>query len=246
MGKLQDQVALITGGIAGIGAASAKLFAKEGAKLALVDLDEDKGQAFVQEMKDEGYEDVIFIQADVADEDRCAEVFDQVIETYSRIDILFNNAGIGPNGPTLDYDFSTWKKTIAVNLDAVFLYAKEALKYMADQESGVIINTASMYGLIGAAGSQAYNSSKAGVINLSRSLALEFAEKNIRINALCPGFVETAILDEDMMEDLAAITPVKRLGQSDEIAKGALFLASDDSSFMTGDSLVIDGGYTAQ
>lgn len=246
MGKLDGKVALITGGISGIGAASAELFAKEGAKLALLDLDEEKGQKFAQDLKDKGHEDVIFLQADVADEDRCKEVIESVVEEFGQIDILFNNAGIGPTGSTHEYEFDTWRKTVAVNLDAVFLYTKQALKYMLEQESGVVINTASMYGIVAAPQSQAYNASKAAVINFSRSVALEYADKNIRVNALCPGYIETPILPEDLLEGLTQATPMKRLGTSEEIAKSALFLASDDSSFMTGSALTVDGGYTAQ
>lgn len=246
MGKLDGKVALITGGISGIGAASAKLFAEEGAKLVLVDLDEDQGQEFASELKNEGYEDVLFLNADVADEDRAKEVFDKVIDEHGQIDILFNNAGIGPTGSTHEYDFSTWRKTLGVNLDAVFLYTKEALQHMLKQESGVIVNTASMYGVVAAPQSQAYNASKAAVINFSRSVALEYAEQNIRVNALCPGYIDTPILPEDIKEGLIEGTPMNRLGDAEEIAKGALFLASDDSSFMTGNALVVDGGYTAQ
>ncbi len=246
MGKLEGKVVLITGGISGIGAATAKLFAQEGAKLALVDINEEKGQAFLADMKEEGVDDAIFIPADVADEKRCAEVFDRVIDEYGRLDVLFNNAGIGPTGPTHEYEFSTWRQTLAINLDAIFLYTKRALNVMLDQGEGVIINTASMYGLVAAPQSQAYNASKAAVINFTRSVGLEYAEHNIRVNCLCPGYIRTPIIAEELIEGLTQATPMKRLGKAEEIAKGALFLASDDSSFMTANALTIDGGYTAQ
>lgn len=245
MGKLDNKVALITGGISGIGAESAKLFAQEGAKLVLVDLDEEKGQAFNTELTDQGYES-IFLSADVTDQDRAKEVFDTAIEKYGQIDILFNNAGIGAPAPSHEQAFEDYRKVVAIDLDAVFLYSQHAIRQMLEQGSGVIVNTASMYGWVGAPQTAAYNAAKGGVINLTRSLGLEYAKENIRVNALCPGYIDTPIIPQDMKDDLIAVTPMGRLGQSEEIAKAALFLASDDSGFMTGNSLIVDGGYTAQ
>jgi NAD(P)-dependent dehydrogenase (short-subunit alcohol dehydrogenase family) len=135
---------------------------------------------------------------------------------------------------------------VNVDLDAVFLFAQHAIKRFLEQGGGVIVNTASMYGWIGAPGSAAYNAAKGGVINLTRSLGVEYAAKNIRVNALCPGFIDTPIIPEDQKKTLSEITPMGRLGQSEEMAKAALFLASDDSSFMTGNTLTVDGGFTAQ
>lgn len=246
MAKLQDKVTVITGGISGIGKASAELFAKEGAKLVLVDLDESKGQEVVSELEEKGYE-AIFVQADVTSEEDAENVFAKTIEKYGRVDVLFNNAGIGASKPTHEVTYEEYRKTVNVDLDGVFLFAQNAIKQMREQENGgVIVNTASMYGWIGAAGSAAYNAAKGGVVNLTRSLGIEYAAENIRVNALCPGFIDTPIIPEEQKEPLREMTPMKRLGESEEMAKAALFLASDDSSFMTGSSLIVDGGVTAQ
>ncbi len=242
MAKLQDKVVIITGGISGIGKASADLFKEEGAKLVLVDLDEQKGNKIAEEMGG----DTIFVQADVTSEEDAKKVFDKTIEKFGRVDILFNNAGIGATKPTHEVSYAEYRKTVNVDLDAVFLFSKLAIDYFREQGSGNIINTASMYGWIGAAGSAAYNAAKGGVINLTRSLGVEYAKENIRVNALCPGFIDTPIIPAEVKEALAESTPIGRLGTSEEMAKAALFLASDDSSFMTANTLTVDGGFTAQ
>lgn len=242
MAKLQDKVVIITGGISGIGKASAELFNKEGAKLVLVDLDENKGNEAAKKIGGE----TIFVQADVTSEEDAKKVFNTTIEKFGRVDILFNNAGIGVTKATHEVTYAEYRKTVNVDLDAVFLYSKLAIDYFREQGSGNIINTASMYGWIGAAGNAAYNAAKGGVINLTRSLGIEYAAENIRVNALCPGFIDTPIIPVEMKEALIGITPIGRLGTSEEMAKAALFLASDDSSFMTANTLTVDGGFTAQ
>lgn len=245
MGKLQDKVAVITGGVSGIGAATASLFAAEGAKLVLVDFNEEKGTAFEAELKSQGTE-AVFVKADVTSEEDVKNIYDTALSTFGKVDILFNNAGIGAVKPTEELTYAEWRKTVEVDLDGVFLVAQAAIKEFLKAGGGVIVNTASMYGWVGSPGSAAYNAAKAGVINLTRSLGLEFAERNIRVNALCPGFIETPILGETDREFLSNATPMKRLGKAEEMAKAVLFMASDDSTFMTGNSLVVDGGYTAQ
>ncbi|MEN2767988.1 SDR family NAD(P)-dependent oxidoreductase [Ornithinibacillus xuwenensis] len=245
MGKLQDKVAVITGGVSGIGAATARLFASEGAKLVLVDMNEKTGVAFEEELKSQGAE-AIFVKADVTIEADVKNIFDTTLSTFGKVDVLFNNAGIGAVKPTEELTYAEWRKTVEVDLDGVFLVAQAAIKEFLKAGSGVIVNTASMYGWVGSPGSAAYNAAKGGVVNLTRSLGLEYAERNIRVNALCPGFIETPILGETDRGFLTNATPMKRLGQPEEMAKAVLFLASDDSSFMTGNSLVVDGGYTAQ
>lgn len=242
MAKLQDKVVIITGGISGIGKASAELFKQEGAKLVLVDLDETKGQEVASEIGG----DTIFVQADVSSQEDAKKVFDTTIEKFGRLDVLFNNAGIGATKPTHEVSYEEYRKTVNVDLDAVFLFSKFAIDLYREQGSGNIINTASMYGWVGAAGSAAYNAAKGGVINLTRSLGIEYAAENIRVNALCPGFIDTPIIPEEVKQSLSDITPIKRLGTSEEMAKAALFLASDDSSFMTANTLTVDGGFTAQ
>ncbi len=247
MGKLENKVVLITGGISGIGAASAKLFAEEGAQLVLVDMNEEVGKKFEQSLKEMGHEEVVFVAADVTDREQAQEIFDHTVGKFGSVDVLFNNAGVGWTGPTHEYSYEDYRKVVEVDLDAVFSYSQFAIRQMLKQEKGgVIVNTASMYGWVGAAQSAAYNAAKGGVINLTRSLGVEYAQDNIRVNALAPGYIDTPIIDDSLKEDLAATTPMGRLGKSEEIAKAALFLASDDSSYMTGNSLIVDGGYTAQ
>ncbi|MFD1336981.1 SDR family NAD(P)-dependent oxidoreductase [Oceanobacillus iheyensis] len=245
MMKLQDKVAVITGGVSGIGAATAKLFASEGAKLVLVDMNEEKGASIEAELKSQGSE-AIFIKADVTNEEQVKNIYTTAIDTFGKVDILFNNAGIGAVKPTEELTYAEWRKTVEVDLDGVFLVAQAAIKEFLKAGSGVIVNTASMYGWVGSPGSAAYNAAKAGVVNLTRSLGLEYAARNIRVNALCPGFIDTAILGDSDREALINTTPMNRLGKSEEMAKAVLFMASDDSSFMTGNSLIVDGGYTAQ
>ena len=143
-------------------------------------------------------------------------------------------------------EYAEWRNTVNVDLDGVFLVAREAIREMLKSGGGTIVNTASMYGWVGSPGSAAYNAAKGGVINLTRSLALEYATRNIRVNALAPGFIDTPIIPEESKEVLKTMTPMQRLGQSEEMAKAVLFMASDDSSFMTGNVLTVDGGYTAQ
>lgn len=246
MEKLIDKVAVITGGVSGIGAASARLFAEEGAKLVLVDMNDELGEKFTKDLVSEGHE-AVFIKADVSKEEDVKNIFEKAVDTYDKVDIVFNNAGIGWPTPTEELDYADWKKQVDVDLDGVFLVAQAGIKeFLKRDSSGVIINTSSMYGVVGAPGNAAYNAAKGGVINLTRSLGLEFAERNIRVNALCPGYIETPILGETDRGLLSSTTPMKRLGQPEEMATAALFLASEDSSFMTGQSLVVDGGYTSQ
>lgn len=245
MGKLDNKVAIITGGASGIGAETAKLFIQEGAKVVVVDMNEEKGKAFEEELKAQGGE-ALFVKADVTNEEDVKNVFDATKSAFGKVDILFNNAGIGAVKPTEEIPFSEWRKTVAVDLDGVFLFAQAAIKEFLQTGEGVIVNTASMYGWVGAPGSAAYNAAKAGVVNFTRSIGLEYASRNIRVNALCPGFIDTPILGETDRQGLIAATPMKRLGKPEEMAKAVLFLASDDSSFMTGSSLIVDGGYTAQ
>lgn len=245
MKKLENKVAIITGGASGIGAATVELFLEEGAKVVIVDLDEEKGNALEEKLKAKDME-TFFIKANITSEEEVANIFKHTMDTFGAVDILFNNAGIGRVHSSHDLDYAEWRNTVNVNLDGLFLVAREAIREMLKSGGGTIVNTSSMYGWVGSPGSAAYNAAKGGVINLTRSLALEYAEKNIRINSLCPGFIDTPIIPEEDKETLASLTPMKRLGTSEEMAKAVVFLASEDSSYMTGNSLTIDGGYTAQ
>lgn len=243
--KLQGKVAIITGGASGIGAATARLFVEEGAKVVLVDLNEEKGKAFEAELKAQNA-DALFVIANITSEEEVQNIYKETIAAFGKVDIVFNNAGIGRVTPTEELEYAEWRNTVNVDLDGVFLVARDAIREMLKSGGGTIVNTASMYGWVGSPGSAAYNAAKGGVINLTRSLALEYATKNIRVNALAPGFIDTPIIPEESKEVLKTMTPMQRLGQSEEMAKAVLFLASDDSSFMTGNVLTVDGGYTAQ
>ena len=243
--KLQDKVAIITGGASGIGAATVKLFVENGAKVVFVDLNEEKGHALEAELTAAGAE-ALFIKANITSEEEVQNIFTTTVKKFGQVDVVFNNAGIGRVTPTEELSYAEWRNTVNVDLDGVFLVAQAAIKEMLKSGGGTIVNTASMYGWVGSPGSAAYNAAKGGVINLTRSLALEFATRGIRVNALCPGFIDTPIIPEESKEALRQITPMQRLGQSEEMAKAVLFLASDDSSFMTGNTLTIDGCYTAQ
>ena len=243
--KLQHKVAVITGGASGIGAATARLFVQEGAKVVLVDLNEEKGKAFEAELKAQNAE-ALFVKANITSEDEVQNIYKETIAAFGKVDIVFNNAGIGRVTPTEELEYAEWRNTVNVDLDGVFLVARDAIREMLKSGGGTIVNTASMYGWVGSPGSAAYNAAKGGVINLTRSLALEYATKNIRVNALAPGFIDTPIIPEESKEVLKTMTPMQRLGQAEEMAKAVLFMASDDSSFMTGNVLTVDGGYTAQ
>jgi len=243
--KLQNKVAIITGGASGIGAATARLFVQEGAKVVLVDLNEEKGKAFEAELKAQNAE-ALFVKANITSEEDVQNIYKETIAAFGKVDIVFNNAGIGRVTPTEELEYAEWRNTVNVDLDGVFLVARDAIREMLKSGGGTIVNTASMYGWVGSPGSAAYNAAKGGVINLTRSLALEYATRNIRVNALAPGFIDTPIIPEESKEVLKTMTPMQRLGQSEEMAKAVLFMASDDSSFMTGNVLTVDGGYTAQ
>lgn len=245
MAKLSGKVAVITGGAGGIGAETAKLFVKEGAKVVLVDLNEEKGKALETDLKAKNAE-ALFVKANITMEEDVQNIFKEAMDTFGKVDVVFNNAGIGRVTPTEELSYEEWRNTVNVDLDGVFLVAREAIREMLKSGGGTIVNTASMYGWVGSPGSAAYNAAKAGVLNLTRSLALEYATKDIRVNALAPGYIDTPIIPEDSKKELASMTPMQRLGKVEEMARAVLFMASDDSSFMTGNTITVDGGYTAQ
>ena len=252
--KLKDKVAVITGGAIGIGAATARLFAHEGAKLVLIDVDAARGQETCQEIESQGGS-CQFYQADVANAEQVARVLGQIVQDFKRVDILVNNAAIWRPGRVTDLDEETWDSVLNTNLKGIFLVSKYTLPVMIKAKQGVVINVASVAGLVGAPEASAYAASKGGVVNLSRSMALDFAPYNIRVNCLCPGLIDTAQGDSvvghykpemDPTEAKRTWQPVHRVGTPEDIAKAALYMASDDAEFMTGSIFVIDGGLTAQ
>ncbi len=247
MGKLQNKVSLITGAGSGIGAATAKLFAAEGATVIVADIDEGNGRRIAEEIGSS----CVFHNADVSEPGEVESMVRFAVERFGQLDILYNNvATAGAVAPVGEMPVEGWNRAIAVSLSGVFYGMRFALPQMVAQGSGVIVNTASVSGLAADYMLGAYNAAKAGVINLTRTAAIEYARKNIRVNAVCPGSIATPPLlralgggeGRRLLEDHH---PIGRLGLPEEIARVVLFLASDDSSFMTGSIVVADGGISA-
>lgn len=252
MGRLDGKVALITGAGSGMGRAAAELFAAEGARVVVADLSADAAEESVAAIRAAGGE-AEPVRADVSRPDDCAATVDAAVRTFGGLHVLYNNAGIFPadDGGVLDTPEGTWEQVMAVNLRGVWLCCRAGIPAMVDSGGGSIINVASFVALMGAATAQiAYTASKGGVLSMTREMAVEWARRGVRANALCPGPIETPLLAELMSDPerrarrLVHI-PMGRLGRAEELAKAALFLASDDSSFMTGSALVVDGGITA-
>lgn len=252
--KLNDKVALITGGNSGIGKATAILFAKEGAKVSITGRNEARCDEVVKEIT-EGGGKAISIIADVRFPDECRRTIERTMEEFGRLDILFNNAGVFFPNNAVDCPEEEWDLTIDINLKGTYLMSKFALPHMIAQMSGVIINNGSGWGIVGGNEAISYCASKGGVVLMTKAMAIDHARQGIRVNCLCPGDVVTPMLDEDARvrrmsweeyhARAIAHRPMGRMGLPDEIAKAALFLASDDSTFMTGATLVVDGGGTA-
>jgi NAD(P)-dependent dehydrogenase (short-subunit alcohol dehydrogenase family) len=247
-GRLAGRVAVITGAGSGIGRATARRFFSEGARVVAVDLDEASGQAAADEVGGN------FYQCDIASQEQVAALFVDVAETYGRVDIAFNNAGISPpeDDSILTTEFEAWEHVQRVNLTSVYLCCKYAIPIMQRQGKGSIINTASFVALMGAATSQiSYTASKGGVLAMTRELGVQFAREGIRVNALCPGPVATPLLMELFAADPERAArrlvhiPMGRFAEPAEIAATVAFLASDDASFITASTFLVDGGLTA-
>ncbi|MBO8155327.1 MAG: glucose 1-dehydrogenase [Bacillaceae bacterium] len=243
--KLNGKVAIITGGASGIGAATAKMFSDEGAKVVVADFSE-KGQ----EVADSLFGNAIFVKTDVSKEDDIKNLIHKTVDQFGSVDIMFANAGVGDATPAHELSMEDWQNMIDVNLTGVFLSNKHAIKQMLKQDKGgSIVNNASILGHVGQEGITSYTAAKGGVVNLTRSLGVTYAKNGIRVNAVCPGYIDTPLLDEapdELKQQLASLHPIGRLGTAEEVAKAVLFLASDDASFITGANLLVDGGYTAQ
>lgn len=250
MKKLVDKVAIVTGGGSGIGQAIAILFAKEGAKVVVADIDVTGSQNTVDKIISLGAE-AFFVESNTSVAKEQEILVQKTIQKYGKLDIACNNAGIGGSShPTGDYPIEDWDKVISVNLSGVFYGMKYQIKAMLENGKGNIINMSSILGTVGFAQAGAYTAAKHGVLGLTKTAALEYGTQNIRINAICPGFIKTPLLDKSLNEEslsyLASKHAMMRLGTSEEVAQLALWLASDDSSFVTGSEYLIDGGYTAQ
>ena len=251
--RLKDKVALITGGTSGIGQAAALLFAAEGASVAITGRNAQRGAGVVKRIRKIGGR-AAFLRADVSRAKDCEKSVRETLRAFGRIDILFNNAGVFYAQTALECSEKEWDEQIDVNLKGTFLMSKFALPAMIAQKSGVIINNSSGWGIVGGDHAVAYCASKGGVVLLTKAMAIDHGPQGIRVNCICPGDVETPMLPADAkMRGLkwadyiagCASRPLGRVGTVDEIAKAVLFLASDDSSFMTGAALIVDGGGTA-
>lgn len=252
MGKLDGKVAIVTGGGSGIGRASAHLFAREGAQLVVVDIDGARATAVAEEIAAAGGR-AMATAADVSQPEHAEAMVRAAVDAYGRLDVLFNNAGIdGEPGLLADSSIENWRRVLAVNLTGVYLGMKFGIAAMLRTGGGSVINTSSVAGLVGFPAVAAYCASKGGVIQLTKSAALDYARQGIRVNAICPGVIETPMVQKvaetapAMIEMVKEQTPVGRMGAPEEVASMALFLASDDSAFCTGAVFVIDGGWVAR
>jgi NAD(P)-dependent dehydrogenase (short-subunit alcohol dehydrogenase family) len=259
MGRVEGKVAVITGGASGLGAASAHLLAREGATVIITDLNDSAGQETAEAIRSAGGE-ALYIHHDVTDEGAWEGVYAAAVEKFGRVDILVNSAGLGIGGAPEDQTLEDWRKLMAVNLEAIFLGTKHALRTMKEHKplsDGSIINLSSIEGIVGDPNLGAYNASKGGVRLYTKSVAL-YCGKNglgIRVNSIHPGYIWTPMVENylasvgDVAEGrkaLDAMHPIGHVGEPDDIAYGVLYLASDESKFVTGAELVIDGGYTAE
>ena len=253
--RLKNKVAIITGAGSGQGRAAALIFSREGAKIAVSDWKPELGDETVTLVKRAGGE-AIFIRTDVSDSADVQNLVRITVSTYGRIDILYNNAGVGFSSPLSMSDVintpeADWDRVIAINLRSMYLTAKYGIPEMLKTGGGSIINTASIAALIGSEAAHAYTAAKGGMVALSRALAVEFGPKNIRVNCICPGAIDTPMI-APVIDPLKKSgepfmrSPIRRLGMPEDIANCALYLASDESSFVTGATLVVDGGYIAR
>ena len=253
MKKLENKTVFITGGLSGIGKACAIAAAKEGANITIADLNSVYTSEVMEEIKKENPK-AIFIECDVSVFAQVESAIEQVVSTFGTLDVALNNAGIGgQSNKTGDMTEQAWLKVIGVNLNGVFNCMKHELTQMAKQKKGVIVNMSSILGKVGFAMSSHYVAAKHGILGLTQTAALEYAAEGIRINAICPGFIDTPLLttagiseNTDIQKYIIGLHPMKRLGKPEEIASGFIFLACDDSSFITGTKLEIDGGYLAE
>lgn len=253
-GSLEGKTALVTGGGSGIGRAASLAYAKDGARVVVADVNVEGGEETVQLIKETGGE-AILVHADVSKPEDTQAMVAQAVETFGSLDCAFNNAGIGGGKErhlTADYLEDDWDRVMSINLKGVWLCMKAEIPQMMKQGKGAIVNTASIAGLVGLSGTVAYVAAKHGVTGLTKAAAMEYAKSGIRVNAVCPGYIQTplvqGIFDEidGYRERVASRHPMDRLGEPEEIAQAVLWLSSDSASFVTGHNMAVDGGYVAQ
>lgn len=256
MKRLENKVVLVTGGSLGIGREGCKKLAQEGATVAITDIADKEGQELKKEIENEGGK-AGYWHLDVSDEDAVQKVFSEVNEKFGSIDVLVNNAGIsGVNKPTHEIELKEWQKVIDINVNGVFLCTKHAIPFMKKKGKGNIINMSSIYGIISAPDIPPYHASKGAVRLMTKTDAILYAKDNIRVNSIHPGFIWTPLVKgmgeaseegpEQFRKNLDALHPIGHIGEPEDIAWGIVFMASDESKFMTGTELVIDGGYTCK
>jgi NAD(P)-dependent dehydrogenase (short-subunit alcohol dehydrogenase family) len=254
-GQFNTKVAVVTGAASGIGRATALAFAREGANVVVSDVAVQGGEETVRLIKEAGGE-ATFVTCDVSQAEEVKALVTKAVDTYGRLDYDINIAGIeGTLATTADYPEDVWSKVIGINLTGPYLCMKYAIPQMLTQGAGVIVNMASILGVVGFATAGAYTAAKHGLVGLTKVAALEYATQGLRVNAVCPGFIETPMVMErglaagshpEVYQQLAEIHPMKRLGKPEEIAAGVVWLCSEAASFVTGQTLIVDGGYTAQ
>jgi NAD(P)-dependent dehydrogenase (short-subunit alcohol dehydrogenase family) len=254
--RLKDKVAIITGSGSGQGEAAARVFANEGAVVVIAEWNEENGKRVEEEIKAFGHE-ALFFQTDVSNENHIISLVDEVINRYGRIDVVFNNAGVGFSSSSkykmdrlTETPLHDWNQILAINLNGVYLLSKYVIPIMKKQNAGSIINNSSLNGIIGVPGADAYTAAKGGVVALTRVMAVDYGKFNIRVNCICPGAIDTPMIADVLKNEAfaAAFTsnPLRRVGTPEEIANAALFLASDESSYVTGLIMPVDGGISAQ
>lgn len=252
--NIAGKVVLITGGASGIGLAAVKLFLEHGAKVAVADINEDSGKQLVESLP---HEHAAFFKTDITNEADCQKTVQSVLSQFGTIDVLINNAGIEIVSPIHEMTLEDWNHILQVNLTGVFLMSKHTLPHMLEKKSGSIINTGSVGGLVGWPDIPAYNATKGGVIQLTKSMAIDYAAHQIKVNCIAPGIIDTPLNEKSFLDnhseslefvkkEKAKVNPLLRLGKPEEIAGVMLFLASDLSSYMTGSVITADGGYTAR
>lgn len=249
MGDLNGKVAIVTGAAKGIGESTAKLFAKEGARVTVSDVDVENGEKVVKAINDNGGE-AIFVKSDASKAEDHEELVKKTVDAFGKLDIAVNNAGIGgPLAKTAEYPLEGWENVINLNLNGVFYGTKFQIAEMLKNGGGSIVNIASILGQVGTANSPAYVAAKHGVVGLTKTAAIEYAKEGIRVNSVGPGYIKTPllnVLDDDTLDMLKGMHPIGRLGKPEEVAEIILWLASDKASFVTGNYYAVDGGYLSQ